>query len=114
MNSLFHQTHGFYVRGVSIESARIPEGWEKRAIRVADEIQTRGYTGLCLEVHDLAASKIVAFREKDRSFVRTLIMEKMIDHGLLEERMRLLLVEADIIRTRLKWLTGTASELYRS
>jgi len=25
-NSMFHQTHGFYVHGVSIESAKLPKG----------------------------------------------------------------------------------------
>jgi len=29
--SLFHQTHGFYVHGVSIEAAILPDGWEPGA-----------------------------------------------------------------------------------
>jgi len=111
---LFHQTHGFYVHGVSIDSARLPEGWENRVVRVVDEIQTRGMTGLCVEVHDLAASKIVAFREKDRNFIRTLIIEELIDHKLLAERIRILPVETDIIENRLQWLYATIDELSQS
>ncbi len=112
--SLFHQTHGFYVHGVSIDTARLPEGWKKRVVRVVDEIRTRGMTGFCVEVHDLAASKIVAFREKDRDFIRTLLMEDLIDHEMLAERIRLLPVETDIIEHRLRWLYATINELSQS
>lgn len=27
-DSIFHQIHGFYVHGISIEAATLPEGWE--------------------------------------------------------------------------------------
>jgi hypothetical protein len=30
--SLFHETHGFYVHGLTIESALLPHGWERRTI----------------------------------------------------------------------------------
>lgn len=40
----------------------------------------------CLEGHDLAASKLVAFRDKDREFVRVLLGEEMIDPPTLVER----------------------------
>ena len=109
--SLFHQTHGFYVHGVSIDTARLPQDWQKRVVRVVDEIQTRGMTGLCVETHDLAASKIVAFREKDRDFIRTLILENMIDCSVLTKRIRKLPVETDIIENRIKWLNATIKEL---
>ena len=68
--SQFHETHGFYVHGVSIESATLPSGWEERTIRVEHARRTRGHVGLCLETHDLAVSKLVAYRDKDRDFVR--------------------------------------------
>jgi len=35
-NSMFHQTHGFYVHGVPIETAKLPKGWEKRTQKVQD------------------------------------------------------------------------------
>jgi len=35
--------------------------------------------GWCMEAHDLAASKLIAFRDKDRAFVRRLLIEEMID-----------------------------------
>ncbi|MGH8244610.1 MAG: DUF6036 family nucleotidyltransferase, partial [Steroidobacteraceae bacterium] len=33
-DSTFHRTHGFYVHGVPIETAVLPKGWERRAIKV--------------------------------------------------------------------------------
>lgn len=35
-NSAFHQTHGFYVHGVSVETAALPEGWKERTNKVQD------------------------------------------------------------------------------
>ncbi len=40
-DSLFHATHGFYVHGVSVESATLPAGWEGRAIAVRHPVGTR-------------------------------------------------------------------------
>lgn len=62
--SMFHQTHGFYVHGVSIEAAVLPRGWEQRTVAVGDLQGTRGHIGHCLEAHDLAASKLGAGRER--------------------------------------------------
>lgn len=70
--SQFHTTHGFYVHGVGIETAVLPRGWEGRAKPVRNE-NTDWKTGLCVEAHDLAASKLVAFRSKDLDFVRVLL-----------------------------------------
>jgi hypothetical protein len=61
--SRFHATHGFYVHGLSIDSAVLPAGWEKRTIAVSNPA-TNGNIGHCLDVHDLAASKLAANREK--------------------------------------------------
>ncbi len=43
-------------------------------------------TGYCLGGHDLAASKLVAFREEDREFVRVDLAEQMTDSATLLER----------------------------
>jgi hypothetical protein len=91
--SQFHQTHGFYVHGMLIESASLPQVWEQRVIPIRDPISTRGNTGWCVEAHDLAASKLVAFREKDKDFVRVLLTEGMVDTQILTERINLLNVK---------------------
>lgn len=108
--SIFHQTHGFYVHGVSIESATLPTGWENRTIPVSDAIGTRGNVGHCLESHDLAASKLAAYREKDRDFVRILLVEGLIDDQVLLERVRTLAIDQDH-RERLEtWVSVTTGD----
>ena len=77
LDSDFHATHGFYVHGVPIETATLPDGWMMRTVPVRNA-NTRNNTGLCVEVHDLAASKLAAFRDKDREFVRVLIMHELV------------------------------------
>jgi len=109
--SMFHQTHGFYVHGVSIEAATLPAGWETRTIEVSDPVGTRGNVGRCLESHDLAASKLAAFREKDLDFVRTLLAEHLIGDQVLLERLGMLSIDVSR-RSRLeRWVSITAEEL---
>jgi hypothetical protein len=112
--SLFHQTHGFYVHGISIESAKLPTGWKRRTLPVCDPISTRGHTGWCIESHDLAASKLVAYREKDREFVRLLLIEKLIDSRILAKRIRSLNVKAQLKERLLNWVKITMEELWAS
>lgn len=70
--SAFHQTHGYYAQGVSPRTAILPEGWEKRLVRLSNA-NTGGATGLCLDVHDLVLSKYAAGREKDIDFNQALV-----------------------------------------
>lgn len=92
--SRFHTTYGFYVHGVSIDTATLPDGWQTRTVPVSGLGETPS-TGYCLEGHDLAASKLVAFREKDRAFVRVLLAEGMVEAETLIERIGILPIEED-------------------
>lgn len=49
--SQFHEAYGFFVHGVSIEAAVLPEGWRRRAVPVQNA-NTRNMTGWCVEAHD--------------------------------------------------------------
>ena len=109
--SQFHQTHGFYVHGLPIESATLPKGWKRRLIPVRDAVGTRGKTGWCLEGHDLAASKLAAFREKDRDFVLVLLREGMIEASVLIRRIRTLDIAPDQRERLCKWVRLTAQGL---
>lgn len=74
--SSFHELYGYYAQGVGEQTATLPGGWRDRLIRVSNP-NTRGVTGLCLEVHDLAISKYVAGREKDLEFTGELARHGM-------------------------------------
>lgn len=110
--STFHQTHGFYVHGLSIEAAVLPRGWEGRAHRVQNE-NTRGYAGWCIEVHDLAASKLAAFREKDRVFVRILLAERLVKPNRLVRMINLLSLDPATKARLTTWVDHTVRELPR-
>ena len=109
--SMFHETHGFYVHGVSLESTKLPGGWEKRVKRVRQESTTGDNIGWCLEVHDLAASKLVAFRDKDRDFVRVLLVEGMIDENILLLRMKELSIDPELKEKLINWVNKTIDDL---
>lgn len=108
--SRFHETYGFYVHGVSIESATLPAGWQDRTVSVSDPVTTQGKIGRCLECHDLAASKLIAYRPKDRDFVRTMLVEGLVGEALLCDRIDALPAASEL-RDRLKrWVQATAAD----
>jgi hypothetical protein len=108
--SPFNELHGFYVQGVLIDIAILPLGWEDRTIPVSNE-NTRGNTGYCLEAHDLAASKLAAFWEKDRHFVRVLLIEALVDVDVLRARISNLPVPPETRDRLLAWVERTVDEL---
>jgi len=106
--SQFHATHGFYVHGLTIDAATLPRGWKPRLV-VVDAAQ--GRRGLCLEGHDLAASKLAAFRDKDRDFVRVLLAEGLVKPRTLVTRLRTLPLPEEERERRAAWVGKTVREL---
>jgi hypothetical protein len=89
--SMFHQSFGYYAHGVDDTTATLPAGWVDRLVPIHNE-NTGGATGWCLEIHDLALSKLVAGREKDMDFLRVLLCERMAAPPVLRERLSALSV----------------------
>ena len=88
----------------------------EHAIRAACEVavqneNTHQCTGWCIETHDLAASKLVAFRDKDRSFARVLLIEGLIDAETLIARIGTLAVSRDQRERLISWVEATCQEL---
>lgn len=114
--SPFHYAHGFYVHGLSIDAAVLPAGWQERAIAVCND-NTRNTTGWCVEAHDLAASKLVAFRDKDKNFVRVMIVETLIQPKKLRLRLRQLPDRPQVTEQLLKlieaWIKGVLRDTAR-
>jgi len=109
--SPFHETHGFYVHGLAIDPATLPSGWDQRTVSVSDPRTTRGNIGHCLEVHDLAASKLLANREKDRVFVTNLLIERLIEEKTLQERVEMLSVDPARKQSMREWIRITMQDL---
>jgi hypothetical protein len=112
--SPFHRTFGYYAHGVSRETAVLPADWQARLVPVRNE-NTGGGTGLCLEVHDLSVSKLVAGREKDFEFLKGLLRHQLVQVPTLQTRLANTKLTPEVLqscRTRLDRLvseTGNSS-----
>lgn len=82
--SPFENSFGYYAHGVGEETAVLPPGWRERLVLVSNE-NTRHVRGWCLEVHDLAISKLIAGRDLD--FVRSLVRCKLVNIRTLRARL---------------------------
>lgn len=91
--SQFHLTFGYYAQGVGPETAKLPRNWQRRLVRIENS-NTGGIAGLCLEVHDLAISRYVAGREKDREFTQALARDGMTIKKILLERLAVTKLDA--------------------
>jgi hypothetical protein len=84
--SPFHVTFGYYGQGVDETTAVLPKGWKSRLVPISTP-RTRGATGLCLEVHDLLISKLVAGRGKDLDFARSVAEHRLANEAVLRARL---------------------------
>jgi hypothetical protein len=91
MESSFDRTFGYYADGVELSTAKLPDGWEGRAID-----QTAGYDehgpiiARFIDVHDLVVSKMAAGRPQDREYVHALRDAGLVDGQVLVERAAIL------------------------
>ncbi len=83
--SPFDETFGYYADGVDKTTAILPDGWETRLVKIAND-NTNNIVGLCLEPHDLMVSKLYAGREKDIDFVSAAIDADLVDIDLIRSR----------------------------
>ena len=91
--SPFHSTYGYYAQGVAEETACLPDGWKNRLVVVQNE-NTRGVKGLCLEIHDLVVSKVIAGREKDLDFLLQVVKHRLAKKRILLDRLATTHVDA--------------------
>lgn len=85
--SPFHSSFGYYGQGVDLTTATLAPGWRDRLVRHRNRATAPG-AGLCLERHDCVASKLAAFREKDREFAAALIDARLVDRRIVMDRIR--------------------------
>lgn len=101
--SSFHETHGFYIQGVGRRTALLSDGWVARLIPVTVD-DGSGHIGLCLEVHDLCAAKLLANREKDHTYVGALIQARFVDPNTVWDRVTATDTDAQRIEAAQRWL----------
>ncbi len=108
--SPFNQHYGYYAHGVGPETAILPAGWQGRLVRVQNE-NTNLKVGLCLEPHDLAASKLAAGREKDFEFVEEMLRHKLVEPTTLMERVDGLSMPPERIQAMKAWVVARIERL---
>lgn len=84
--SMFQEAFGVYAQGVGPATATLPSGWRDRLVPYRS-LATNGVTALCLEIHDLAVSKLVAGRDKDADFVSELFGAALLDLDVVLDRL---------------------------
>lgn len=107
--SPFHATNGYYAQGVGETTAVLPAGWRARLVPIRNA-NTRGATGWCLDVHDLAIAKAVAGREKDLEFLREAVRHRLVDERTLRAR----LSETDVDEARHQLVAGRIARAVRA
>jgi hypothetical protein len=86
--SLFHRTHGFYIDGVDERTARLPKGWNERAIVKGLLVDGRQVKAVAPAPEDVIVSKLARFDDKDKEFVRAYHRSRPLNLQLVEERIR--------------------------
>jgi hypothetical protein len=109
--SAFHDTFGYHADGVGPETATLPADWMSRSKLVYLD---GNVTVVCPDLHDLAASKCAAMREKDAHFVRALLRHSLIQLDLLLERIQLLDAGKHPVQVITDWTRRRAREAAQS
>lgn len=91
--SPFEQLHGFSIDGVDLDTAVLPEGWRDRLVKLQNANTTAPsgsprFAGWCLDKEDLCVAKLIAFREKDLTFVGALLDDRLVDLDEVVIRLR--------------------------
>lgn len=104
--SRFHETFGYYPHGVEIGTASLPRGWRNRLV-VLDTPATSPGRGHCLEPHDIVASKLAAWRPKDREYASALLAAGLISTRVLLARVGTLVGVSDPMKGLIgDWIRG--------
>jgi hypothetical protein len=87
--SQFHRSFGYYGHAVGPETAKAPDGWRARLVRIDVPPPVRSPrrpVAWCLEPHDLVLAKCVAGRERDWQFARDAVGSGLVDIAVLLSR----------------------------
>jgi len=87
--SHFHQTHGFYIDGVDENTAKLPKGWNARAIVKRLEVDGRQVMAVAPAPDDIIVSKLARLDPKDKSFIEAYHAVRPLDLEIMEKRIAL-------------------------
>lgn len=76
----------FLHRRVDDTTAKLPKGWQGRAVRVRTEVEGRTVTGVAPSAVDLVVSKIARLDDRDKRFVEAIHAQQPLDLELVERK----------------------------
>jgi hypothetical protein len=80
--STFANTYGYYADGVDNTTASLAYDWETRAVEYSSPA-AGGAKAIAPEIHDLAASKLVAGREKDLAWIEDAVRSGLVNPNFI-------------------------------
>jgi hypothetical protein len=79
----YQQRTGFYADILGLATVVLPIGWENRLVELKNENDE--IIAFCVEIHDVAVSKLIAGREKDFEFLQVAFQSEYLQiHTFLE------------------------------
>ncbi len=101
IQSPYRVEHGFFADALGLASVTLPDGWRDRLVPYRDDSDK--VIAFCADRHDVAASKLIAGREKDLEFLCSALCTGLIEVDELLKRLTLASrhVEKDVIPDRL-------------
>lgn len=106
--SPFEERFGYYAQGVGPGTATLPEGWQKRLVRLQNQ-GTDLRVGWCLDPADLAASKLAAGRDKDWVFVEVMLKHQIVDAATVRERIETLPIDSERRGFLVRWVEARSA-----
>jgi hypothetical protein len=106
--SIFDDKFGYYAQGVDDNTAKLPDGWQNRLVKIQNK-NTNMMCGFCLEENDLAISKLMAGREKDWEFVSALIKYHLADAAIIASRLTDMVMNESQKKHLLSWVARESS-----
>jgi hypothetical protein len=85
--SRFHSNFGYYGDGVSPATAKMPADWMSRAIGYRPPGET-ALVAIVPDIDDIGLAKLVAWREKDQTWLRTAANANVISLQRMVERLK--------------------------
>ena len=92
LGSEFECTFGYYADAVSPILPTLPDGWDKRLVKVDFD---SGVTAWFLDSNDAAISKYVRSEPRDRNWIRTGLKAGILSMPIIEYRLRETVMETD-------------------
>jgi hypothetical protein len=108
-SSAFHRAHGFFIDGIDENTAKLPKGWNTRAIVRRLDVDGRMVKAVAPAPEDLIVSKLARLDDKDKAFVEAYHGARPLDIALIEERIAATDLDAAVAARAVAYVRSLAS-----